>query len=333
MQKISAVMPIIHRSTYPGSPFYLFNGHLQTVIPSAFRKIKGVDYERERLTLSDGDFVDLDWLDTGSKKLVLLTHGLEGDSYRHYIKGTAKLFAQHGWDALAWNCRSCSGEMNRAFRLYNHGEIGDIEEVIHHALRTKAYESIVLVGYSMGGNISLKYVGAKGNDLPDVVRSVAAFSAPTNLKTSAQLLDLPRNKLYRERFMKKLLKKITEKDRLFPNRVDLNKLKEVKIWKDFDDFFSAPVNGYRDADDFYEQGSAVNFLAGTKVPVLICNAQNDPILNEDCAPKALAEKHPHIYVETPQTGGHVGFLVKNDEFSWAERRALDFFNRATKLNR
>lgn len=289
-----------------------------------FRKIKGVNYERERLILSDGDFVDLDWLDTGSKKLVILTHGLEGDSHRHYIKGTAKLFAQNGWDALAWNCRSCSGEMNRAFRLYNHGEIGDIGEVIDHALRTKQYEAIILVGYSMGGNISLKYAGVKGNEAPDVLKSVVAFSAPTNLKTSAELLDLPQNRLYRTRFMKKLIKKISQKDKLFPNRIDLNKLKDVTVWKDFDDLFSAPVNGYRDANDFYEQGSAINFLDGVKVPVLICNAQNDPILNDDCAPQSLAEKHPLIYVETPATGGHVGFLVKNDEFSWAERRALAF---------
>ena len=106
MQINQANMPIIYRSEYPGSPLYLFNGHLQTVVPSVFRKVKGVNYERERLILTDGDFVDLDWLDTGSKKLVILTHGLEGDSHRHYIKGTAKLFAQNGWDALAWNCRS-----------------------------------------------------------------------------------------------------------------------------------------------------------------------------------------------------------------------------------
>ncbi|MFN8348300.1 MAG: alpha/beta fold hydrolase [Spirosomataceae bacterium] len=323
-------MPVIHRSAYPGSPRYLFNGHLQTVVPSVFRKIKGVDYERERLTLSDSDFVDLDWLDRGSKKLAILTHGLEGDSHRHYIKGTAKLFFQNGWDILAWNCRSCSGEMNRSFRLYNHGEIGDIEEVIHHALHTKHYETVVLIGYSMGGNISLKYVGVKGKYVPEPLKGVAAFSAPTNLKTSAQLLDLPKNRLYRERFMKKLVKKITYKADLFPNRVDLSKLKEVKVWKDFDDFFSAPVNGYRDADDFYQQGSAVNFLEGVQVPVLICNAQNDPILNEDCAPKALAEKHPRVYVETPATGGHVGFLVKNDEFSWAERRALGFLSQWEK---
>ncbi len=319
-------MPVVRQSAYPGPPRYLFNGHLQTIVPSVFRKIEGVAYERERFMLSDGDFVDIDWLDTRSKKLVVLTHGLEGDSGRHYIKGTAKLFAQHGWDVLAWNCRSCSGEMNKAFRLYNHGEIGDISELIDHALRTKHYEKIALVGYSMGGNISLKYVGVTGKDLPDVVQGVAAFSAPTNLKTSAELLDLPKNRLYRERFMQKLAKKITAKSELYPGKLDMERLKNVKVWKDFDDFFSAPVNGYRDADDFYEQASAVNFIKEVHIPVLICNAQNDPILNDDCAPKALAEKHPYLFVETPKTGGHVGFMVKNDEFTWSERRALDFLS-------
>lgn len=319
-------MPVVRQSTYPGPPRYLFNGHLQTIVPSVFRKIEGVAYERERFMLSDDDFVDIDWLDTRSKKLVVLTHGLEGDSGRHYIKGTAKLFAQYGWDVLAWNCRSCSGEMNKAFRLYNHGEIGDISELIDHALRTKHYEKIALVGYSMGGNISLKYVGVTGKDLPDVVQGVAAFSAPTNLKTSAELLDLPKNRLYRERFMQKLAKKITAKSELYPGKLDMERLKNVKVWKDFDDFFSAPVNGYRDADDFYEQASAVNFIKEVHIPVLICNAQNDPILNDDCAPKALAEKHPYLFVETPKTGGHVGFMVKNDEFTWSERRALDFLS-------
>lgn len=325
MQK-HKTMPIIRQSSYPGAPRYLFNGHLQTVIPSLLRKVEGVVYERERFTLSDGDFVDIDWIDNASKKLVVLTHGLEGDSHRHYMKGTAKLFAQHGWDVLAWNCRSCSGEMNRAFRLYNHGEIGDISEVINHAIRTKNYESVVLVGYSMGGNIALKYAGVEGRNMPDIIRGVAAFSAPTNLKTSAQLLDLPSNRLYRERFMKKLVKKMAHKAALHPGVIDLSKLQNVKVWKDFDDFFSAPINGYRDANDFYEQASAANFIKDIKVPVLICNAQNDPILNEDCVPKSLAEKHDLIFVETPKTGGHVGFLVKNDEYTWAERRALEFLN-------
>lgn len=158
-------MPIIH-SPYPGPPAYQYNGHLQTIIPSLTRKVTGIPYERERLVLTDGDFVDLDWIKAGKSRLVVLTHGLEGDSNRQYIRGTAKLFAQHNYDVLAWNCRSCSGEMNQAFRLYNHGEIGDLGEVIDHALRTIGYQEVVLVGYSMGGNITLKYLGVHGNRLP-----------------------------------------------------------------------------------------------------------------------------------------------------------------------
>jgi uncharacterized protein len=243
---------------------------------------------------------------------------LEGDSYRHYIRGTARLFAQHRYDVLAWNCRSCSGEMNRAFRLYNHGEIRDFGEVINHALRTKPYRDVVLVGYSMGGNITLKYLGVHGTNAPDVIRRAVAVSAPTDLVSSAKLLDLPANRFYRNRFMKKLMFKM----------LDLGRLKEVKVWEDFDNFFSAPVNGYRDAQDFYQQASAINFMASIRVPVLLLTAQNDPILSPECAPVWLAEKQANIFLERPRLGGHVGFLLPRDPFTYAERRALAF---ATKI--
>ncbi|GAB3247281.1 alpha/beta fold hydrolase [Larkinella harenae] len=281
-------------------------------------------YERERLTLADGDFVDLDWLDRKSDKIVIMTHGLEGDSNRHYIKGTAKLFAQHGWDVLAWNCRSCSGEMNRAFRLYNHGEIGDIAEVIEHVLRTKPYRDMVLIGYSMGGNIALKYAGVHGKSVPEVLRKIVAVSSPTDLEASAKQLDLPKNRFYRNRFMKKLIIKLQQKADLFPGKLNMTNLQQVRRWRDFDQHFSAPVNGYRDADDFYEQASAVNYMPEITVPTLLVNAQNDPLLSPECSPAWLAEKHPMIYLETPRTGGHVGFAVRGDEFTWVERRALEF---------
>jgi predicted alpha/beta-fold hydrolase len=317
-------MPVLRHSSYPGAPRYLINGHFETIIPSILRKIEGVVYERERLTLADGDFVDLDWIDRKSNKLVIMTHGLEGDSNRHYIKATAKLFVRQGWDVLAWNCRSCSGEMNRAFRLYNHGEIGDIAEVIDHVLRTKPYREVALVGYSMGGNIVLKYAGVHGSQLPDVIRKVVAVSSPTDLEASAKQLDLPRNRFYRNRFMKKLIIKFQQKADRFPGQLDMTNLEKVRRWRDFDHHFSAPVNGYRDADDFYAQASAVNYMAGIAVPTLLVNAQNDPLLSPECSPAWLAEKHPHLYLETPKTGGHVGFAVRGDEFSWAERRALAF---------
>jgi predicted alpha/beta-fold hydrolase len=320
-------MPVIHHSTYPGSPRYLFNGHLQTIVPSALRKVRGLTYERERLETVDGDFLDLDWVDRGSKRLVVITHGLEGDSYRPYVLGTAKLFARQGWDVLAWNCRSCSGEMNRAFRLYNHGEIGDIDAVIRQALRTRHYEEIALVGFSMGGNITLKYLGVHGKDAPQVITSAAVFSAPTNLRSSALRLDAASNSFYKKRFLKKLSHKVRLKAEQHPGRLDVSRLAAVQVWRDFDEAFSAALGGYRDADDFYEQASAVRFMPGIQIPVLLVNAQNDPILTPECAPTELAKAHPRIFLETPRTGGHVGFMVAGDEFTWAERRALEFVSR------
>lgn len=281
-------------------------------------------YERERLTLTDGDFVDLDWIDNSQNRLVVLTHGLEGDSSRQYILGTAKLFAQHGYDVLAWNCRSCSGEMNRAFRLYNHGEIGDLGEVINHALRTKDYAEVALIGYSMGGNITLKYLGVHGKQLPDVIKRGVAISAPTDLGASAILLDQPANRFYRNRFMKKLIAKLSQKASRFPGRLDMSQLKRVKKWRDFDEFFSAPVNNYADADDFYTQASAVNFMPDITVPTLLLNAQNDPLLSPECSPTWLAEHHSSIFLETPRVGGHVGFQIARDIYTYAERRALAF---------
>lgn len=316
-------MPLL-KTSYAGPPAYQYNGHLQTIVPSLTRRVPGVIYERERLTLSDGDFVDLDWIDRGQKRLVVLTHGLEGDSSRQYMRGMARLFSQNGYDVLAWNCRSCSGEMNRAFRLYNHGEIGDVGEVIAHALQTKPYDEIVLVGFSMGGNITLKYLGVHGKQLPDAIKGGIAISSPTDLGASAVLLDRPTNRFYRNRFMKKLVVKLSQKADRFPGQLDMTQLQRVRRWRDFDDYFSAPVNNYRDADDFYQQASALNFMPGTTVPILLLNAQNDPLLSPECSPAWLAESHPHIFLETPRTGGHVGFAVPRDGHTYSERRALAF---------
>src|SRR5215510_13761043 len=136
-------MPLIKHSQYK-APAHLFNGHIETIVPSTFRKIDGVAYVRERLELSDGDFLDLDWLKSDSRNLMIFSHGLEGNSERHYCKGMAKYFFQRGWDALIWNCRGCSGEMNRLPRFYHHGATEDLRAVIEHAIR-KGYRFLTLV--------------------------------------------------------------------------------------------------------------------------------------------------------------------------------------------
>lgn len=317
-------MPLIKKSSYKGPPWYLQNAHLQTIVPSLFRKVDGVFYERERLELSDGDFLDLDWIERGNDQLVLITHGLEGDTGRPYIKGMGKLFSSYGYDILAWNCRSCSGEMNRNFRLYDHGEIGDIEAVIRHALHTKNYGKIILVGFSMGGNITLKYLGVNGKNIPEVVKYGVAISAPTDIKASSDHIETGFRSIYKKRFMSKLADKIRLKEQKFPGTLAVDKLASSKTWLAFDETFSAKLGGYHNAEDFYYQTSAKNFLNGISIPTLILNALNDPILAPECSFPALAEHHPMLYLETPQQGGHVGFTLAQDEFSWAERRAVEF---------
>lgn len=255
---------------------------------------------------------------------MVLTHGLEGDSSRHYVMGTAKLFYQNGWDVLAWNCRSCSGEMNRAQRMYHHGDIEDIGEVVNHALQSKNYETVVMCGYSMGANITMKYLGVHGKNVPENVRAAAVFSAPTDLKDGAEILDKAENILYRKRFMYYLKKKMMLKDAQYPGVIDLNNFKKIKVWRDFDEYFSAPLNDFQDAADFYEKASAKNFMAGIAIPTLLVQALNDPILPPSCYPKELCENHPYLHLEMPRHGGHVGFWKPGKDFAWSEERALAF---------
>mgnify|MGYP000263819832 CR=1 FL=1 len=330
-------MPLIPQSSYPGPPFLQRGGHLQSILPGLFRRVKGVDYQRERIETPDGDFLDLDWLrkPTSSKRLMIVSHGLESNSGASYCLGTAKLFAQNGWDALAWNCRSCSGEMNRKFRMYHHGDTEDISTVVNHALATGHYDIVALVGFSMGGNITLKYVGTGGENLPPQVRAAVAFSAPCDIRAGSDVLDHWENWIYKTRFMAFLKKKIRQKARQFPGRLDVSKLKRVKRWYDFDEHFSAPICGFASADEFHQQASAKNFVAGTRIPTLLVSALNDPILTPECFPVEIAREHPFLHLELSSGGGHCGFQSRGGgEFSWAERRALEFvegvLNRKTR---
>ena len=314
-------MPYIKHSTYKKAPFLQFNGDLQSILP-AYRSVSGISYERERITTSDNDFLDLDWIDTKSRKLVLLTHGLEGDSSRPYMLGTAKMFAKNGFDVLSWNCRSCSGEMNRAFRLYNHGEIGDIESVLQYALQKKNYDEVVLIGYSMGGNVSLKFAAVSQHPS---VKKVVAFSSPLEMRTSTAILDSPSRYIYKVYFKKGILPKVKIKAQQFPNLLDMAEVERAKTWEEQQHLFFVKINGYKSIDDFYEKGSALNFIPKLKIPTLIVQAKNDPMLTPECSPIQLAENHKFIHLETPTVGGHCGFMLPNDrEHTWAEYRALDF---------
>ena len=151
-------MPLINKSNY-SAPSFLQNGHIQSIYPTLFRMFDTGFYHRERIFTQDDDFLDIDWSRTGSNKLAIISHGLEGSSHRNYVVGMVKMLNRNDWDALAWNYRSCSGETNRQLRFYNSGTIDDLECVIQHAIKTKSYQKIVLIGFSMGGNLTLLYLG------------------------------------------------------------------------------------------------------------------------------------------------------------------------------
>lgn len=304
-------------------PWFLFNGHMESIYPAIFRKVDGLPYQRVRISTPDEDFLDIDWLKNGNKKLAILTHGLEGDSRRQYVAGMARLFFENGWDVLSWNNRSCSGEMNRARRMYHHGDIEDLGLVVEQGVKN-GYQNIVLAGFSMGGNQTLKYLGYHGSNVPKQVIGGIAFSAPTDLGAGAAILDRPDNIIYKKRFLHYLSKKIRIKEGQYPGTFDLSLLPKVKRWRDFDEWFSAPLNGFENANHFYKEASAMNFMYGAKVPVLFVQAANDPILPECCYPVSQCAKHPYISLEISNFGGHVGFLQRGNRNAWSEERALKF---------
>ncbi|ADR20682.1 alpha/beta hydrolase [Marivirga tractuosa] len=318
-------MPVIKNSQYK-PPFYLFNQHMETIFPSALRKVKGVQYERERIETRDDDFLDIDWVKNGNSRLIIASHGLEGSSDRPYIMGIAKLFSQNKWDVLAWNCRSCSGEMNRREFLYHHGFTQDVEEVVQKALK-EGYKEIVMIGFSMGGSLTLKYVGENGKDLYPEIKGAMAVSVPCNLSSSSRMLALKKNKFYQNRFMRKLDVKLREKNEQYPNLIHIKPWQSFADFHEFDTHYSAKIFGYKDAQDFYDNVQCFPHLKKIAIPTLILNSLNDPMLTGDCYPESEAERNGNIELELTKHGGHVGFLQKGKPYTYAEERALSFFTK------
>jgi len=285
--------------------------------------VENVAYKRERIPTRDDDFLDIDWIKNGSSKLIILSHGLEGSTHRPYMIGAANRFSKLGWDVLAWNCRSCSGEMNNKPQFYHHGASNDLEDVVLHSLKANAYKEVYLGGFSLGGSLTVKYLGE--HDLPDVIKGGAVFSVPFSILGSVNQLSLRGNGFYRKRFLKKLKKKILEKSKTFPDQISIEGLDAIDTFEEFDDKYTAPLHGFEDANDFYRVASAGNYLAGVSLPLLIVNAENDPFLADNCYPKEIARSSENIVLEIPEMGGHVGFLSSKDR-SWIDDRMVAFID-------
>ncbi len=280
-----------------------------------------VSYERERLETADGDFLDLDWLCQGSNKLVIISHGLEGNSSRAYMKGMAHAFHVNKFDVLTWNFRGCSEEMNRRLRFYHSGATDDLDWIVRHAIQ-KNYTEINLIGFSLGGNLTLKYLGERETS-PKLNKAVV-FSVPLDLYASCLKISKPSNWVYANRFLKSLKGKVIQKSLMIPG-LDTKGIEKIRSLLQFDDRYTAPLHGFHGAMDYYEKCSSINFLDSIAVPTLLVNAQNDPFLSDECYPASRLKNHAFIEFESPMYGGHVGFAQfdKNGLY-WSEERALSF---------
>lgn len=315
-------MPIVPNSDFR-SAFWLPNEHWETILPSMLRKPKQLPYRRERIKTHDDDFLDLDFVFKGNKRLVILSHGLEGNSDKYYMRGMAHHFLNHHWDILSWNCRSCSEEINLTAKLYHHGATEDLETVINHA-RSKSYKKILLIGFSLGGSLVVKYLGENGHKLPPEIAGGIAFSIPCQLGSCARKLSDAGNEVYLNRFMHKLKTKISKKAQQFPDTFDLEGIENISSFPEFDSKYSAPLHGFENVNDFYSYASAGNYIEGIKVPTLLVNSINDPMFPDDCYPYKLAETHEYFFLETPKRGGHMGYWRPGMSSSWAEKRAYQF---------
>jgi hypothetical protein len=311
------------------APPGLNGGHRQTLYASLVRRVDFAYDRRERITTPDDDFLDLDWAapdDTDAQRVAILTHGLEGSAHRTYMRGMAQAFVRRGWTVCALNLRGCSGTPNRQVATYHSGKTDDLALVVNHVL-DEGYAPVGLVGFSLGGNLALKYLGERGPRVDDRIQGAVALSAPVDLSASATQIDRWTNWHYTQYFLHSLRQKMHVKARQHPDRVSTKRLWRIQTLRGFDDAYTAPLHGFDGAADYYRRASSKPLLSNIAVPTLLLNAANDPFLPPSCYPHSVARDHAPFTLEVPDGGGHVGFVSFNDRGEyWSERRTLSFLS-------
>lgn len=314
-------MPILTSDYRPMK--FLRNGHFNTIFSSLFRSPAPVSFTRKRIDTADDDFLDIDLLQSGNRKIVVLCHGLEGSSSSMYIQGASGILNSNGYDVAAMNYRFCSGEINRQLRTYHSGETEDLHTVINDVLPD--YDEVLLVGFSLGGNIVLKYIGDGVYPIHPKLKAAVGISVLVDLYGAALELSKLKNRIYTKRFLKTLRKKLRLKQAQYPSHIELDRLKKVKSLIDFDEYFTSPLNGFKNARDYYAKCNSKQFLQKIKIPTLIINALDDPFLSKTCYPTVEAANSEYLHLMTPKHGGHVGFYSPRKESLWYEEEILKFF--------
>lgn len=307
---------------------WLFNGHFETIYPTLFRKVS-IPITPKKVTIKtpDNDYFELNHYNNNSNKTLIITHGLEGNNEWPYVIGMAKMFFLNGWNVIAWNIRGCNGKVNNSLKSYHSGFTEDLKEIIKYVNNSNV-KTISLIGFSLVGNLKLKYPG-EANKINERIKCAVTFSVPLDIHTGCLEITKSRNFIYSKRFLKSLKQKVREKAKRFPE-IQIHQLSNVKDLITFDDYFTAPLHGFKDALEYYHSCSSILVLDKIQIPTLIVNALNDPFLPQECYPFIALKSHDFVHLETPARGGHVGFCSFNrSEYYWSEKRAYEFIESMT----
>lgn len=326
------------------TPWWLRGGHAQTILPARFTRHRRIAFRRERWQTPDDDFIDLDWTThpvTPGAPLVVMFHGLEGNSRSHYAQTLMTALRDRGWQGVIPHFRGCSGQLNQAPRFYHSGDSAEIRWVLHrlrdqlHA--TEPGREMLAVGISLGGNALLRFLGEDGRDA-SFLRAAASVSAPLDLAAGGAALSSGFNMIYTRMFLQTLKVKSLAKLEQFPALFDRDTMMRSRDLYAFDNVVTAPLHGYRDTDDYWARASSKPILGEIRVPTLVLNARNDPFLPARHLP-GPTDVSADVLLEQPEHGGHVGFMTPRGgllgqlplfplagHIEWLPARILDFFD-------
>ncbi|MFW2439258.1 MAG: hydrolase [Arenicellales bacterium] len=316
--------------------WFFRNPHFQTIWPALFRYVPKPAYTRERIELRDGDFIDIDWCGSNKLKtpLVILFHGLEGSSNSPYIRGMVNSLLNLGYRCAAVNFRGCSGDINRLPRSYHSGATDDLGEVVTLLSERFPDSALHAIGYSLGGNVLLKWCAETGKKNP--LKAAIAVSVPYKLAVASTTLDNNRffSRLYRWRLLRSLKNKVLKKIQLGILNLNVADIKDIKSFYDFDGQLTAPLHGYKNADDYYNRASSYPHLDKIQIPALLLHALDDPFMDSRVIPVNI-DGNQLIKLELSPNGGHVGFYrpacISNSY--WLETRIADYLGSTIKDER
>lgn len=306
---------------------FITNRHVQTLLPTLLRNNLAAKCEYQQLTLPDGDFVDLAWNrvpdSNETNPIVVIFHGLEGSINSPYAAGLMRTLEQHGWYVVLMHFRNCSERVNLAARTYHSGETTDASYFLDWLRESYPQAPLFAVGYSMGGNMLLKLLGQAGKEVP--LCAAVAVSVPLLLDVCANQMRKGFSRFYQHHLLQKMKRKLVGKFRQYDYQsligLSQNDVARIKDFWEFDSAFTAPINGFEDAQDYYSKSSARQYLAGIQIPTLVIQSLDDPFMTPEVIPEE-SELSASVCFELSEQGGHVGFVsgrVWKPRF-WLEER-------------